>query len=44
MPSQILVPLKRSDRVEQFLPYIDQVAQPGIQIVFLVPYGSAGKK
>ena len=42
MPSQILVPLKSSDRVEQFLPYIEQVAQPGMQIVFLVPYGSAG--
>jgi hypothetical protein len=38
-PGQIIVPLKGSDRVEQFLPYIVQVAQPGMKVVFLVNFG-----
>jgi hypothetical protein len=38
-PGQIIVPLKGSDRVEQFLPYIVQVAQPGMKVVFLVHFG-----
>ena len=36
---QIIVPLRGSDRIEQFLPYIVQVAQPGMKIVFLVNFG-----
>jgi hypothetical protein len=36
---QIIVPLRGSDRIEQFLPYIEQVAQPGMKIVFLVHFG-----
>ena len=36
MAGQILVPLRGSDRIEQFLPYIEQVAQPGMKVVFLV--------
>jgi hypothetical protein len=38
-PGQIIVPLRGSDRIEQFLPYIVQVAQPGMKIVFLVNFG-----
>jgi hypothetical protein len=38
-PGQIIVPLRGSDRIEQFLPYIEQVAQPGMKIVFLVHFG-----
>jgi hypothetical protein len=37
-PGQIIVPLRGSDRIEQFLPYIEQVAQPGMKIVFLVHF------
>jgi hypothetical protein len=36
MAAKILVPLKRNDRVEEILPYIEKVAQPGASIVFLV--------
>jgi hypothetical protein len=39
MPGQIIVPLRGSDRIEQFLPYIEQVAQPGMKVVFLVHVG-----
>jgi hypothetical protein len=38
-PGQIIVPLRGSDRIGQFLPYIVQVAQPGMKIVFLVNFG-----
>jgi hypothetical protein len=38
-PGQIIVPLRGSDRIEQFLPYIEQVAQRGMKVVFLVHFG-----
>jgi hypothetical protein len=44
MAGQILVPLRRSDRIELFLPYIEQIAQPGLKVVFLVQLGSSGFK
>ncbi len=37
MAEQILVPLKRNDRVEEILPYVEQVTQPGMKVVFLMP-------
>lgn len=40
-PGQIIVPLRGSDRIEQFLPYIVQVVQPGMKIVFLVNFGTS---
>lgn len=40
MTRQILVPLSRSDRVEQFIPYLDEVVRPGMTVVFLVHYGT----
>ena len=36
MAEKILVPLKRHDRVEDFIPYIEKVTQPGASVVFLV--------
>jgi hypothetical protein len=44
MAGQILVPLRRSDRVELFLPYVKQIAQPGSKVVFLVQLGMSGFK
>ncbi len=37
MAEQILVPLKRNDRVEEIIPYVEQVTQPGMKVVFLMP-------
>ena len=36
MAGQILVPLKRSDRLECFLPYVEEIAQPGMKGVLLL--------
>ncbi len=36
MAEKILVPLKRHDRVEDIIPYIEKVAQPGTSVVFLM--------
>jgi hypothetical protein len=38
MARQILVPLSSSDPVEQFVPYLDEVAQPDMKVVFIVRY------
>jgi len=38
-PGQIIVPLRGSDRIEQFLPYIEQVARRGMKVVFLIHFG-----
>lgn len=38
MASHILVALRRHDRVEEVLPYLEKVAQPGGRVVFLVRY------
>jgi DNA-binding LacI/PurR family transcriptional regulator len=35
MAGQILVPLKRQDRAEEFLPYLEALASPGTKVVFL---------
>lgn len=37
MAEQILVLLKRNDRVEEIIPYVEKVTQPGMRVVFLVP-------
>jgi nucleotide-binding universal stress UspA family protein len=39
MAGQILVPLRGSDRIELFFPYVEQIAQPGMKVVFLVHLG-----
>jgi hypothetical protein len=38
MASQILVALKSEDRLSQMIPYIEEIAQPGMKVVFLVGY------
>lgn len=38
MVGQILVLLKTRDRVEEIVPYIEKIAQPGVRVVFLIPY------
>ncbi len=38
MSGQILVPLKRHDRIEGIIPYLEEVAKPGMKVVFLIPY------
>jgi hypothetical protein len=44
MAAKILVPLKRNDRVEEILPYIEKVAEPGASVVFLVHHPVSGFK
>lgn len=38
MAGQILVALRRNERLEQIIPYIERIAQPGMRIVFLIHY------
>jgi hypothetical protein len=38
MAEKILVPLKRRDRIEALIPYIERIVQPGMKILFLVPF------
>lgn len=38
MAKQVLVPMKRNHRVEDFIPYVEDVARPGMKVVFMVPY------
>ncbi len=40
MNRQLLVPLRGGDRIEDILPYVRDVAQPGMTVVFLVHFGS----
>jgi hypothetical protein len=42
MAEKILVPLKRHDRVEEMIPYIEKVTQPGTSVVFLVHHPASG--
>ena len=38
MKKLILVPMKRDDRAEDLLPYVEEVARPGMKVVFMLPY------
>ena len=38
MAKQILVSLRRDDRVEEIIPYVEKVAQPGMKVIFLMRY------
>jgi len=38
VPNQILVPMKRGERVEEIIPYLKQIAREGMRVVFLIPY------
>jgi hypothetical protein len=44
LTEQILVPLRRHDRIEEFLPYVGDIARPGMTVVFLVYLGRSGLK
>jgi hypothetical protein len=41
---KVLVPLKRNDQVKELMPYIEKVARPGMEAVFLVPYPVDGMR
>lgn len=38
MTGQILVALRRHDRIEELLPYLEEFAKPGMRVVFLIHY------
>jgi hypothetical protein len=42
MAEKILVPMKQNDRVEEFIPYIENVARAGMKVVFMMPYPVGG--
>src|SRR5262245_693025 len=44
MAGQILLPLRRSDRIELFLPYVEQMTNRETRVVFLVQVGLRGAK
>jgi hypothetical protein len=44
MAEKILVPLKRRDRIEEIIPDIEKVTQPGANVVFLVHHPVKGFK
>jgi hypothetical protein len=39
---QILVPLRRGDRLEDMIPYLEQIARPGWRVIFLIHYSVEG--
>lgn len=38
MAKELLVPLKRHEHVGDVLPYLEKISQPGVKIVFLLPF------
>ena len=44
MNKKILVPLGQHDRTEEMIPYVEEVAQPGMKVVFLMRYPLGGIK
>jgi len=42
--NKILVPLKKHDQIEEIMPYIEKVAEPGAGVVFLVHHPVSGFK
>lgn len=38
MTGRILVPLERGDRIEDLIPYLEELAKPGMRVVFLISY------
>jgi hypothetical protein len=39
---QILVPLRRNDRIEDVVPYLEQIARPGSRVILLIHYSVEG--
>ncbi len=44
MATKIIVPLKKHDRLDEIVPYIEEVAEPGASVVFLVRHPVSGFK
>ena len=44
MNKKILVPMKRNDRVEDFIPYLENVVGPDMTVVFMLPYPVDGHR
>jgi hypothetical protein len=44
MATKILVPLKKHDRLDEIVPYIEEMAEPGASVVFLVRHPVSGFK
>jgi hypothetical protein len=44
MAEKILIPLRRRDRVEEVIPYIERVTRPGVSVVFLLHHPVNGLK
>ena len=42
MTGQILVPLRRDDRIEDVVPYLEQIARPGCKVTLLIHYSVQG--
>ena len=42
MTGQILVPLRRRDRMEDILPFLEQIARPGCKVTLLIHYSVQG--
>lgn len=42
MAYEILVVLKRSDRIKDFLPYLEEIGRPGTRVTVLVQHGVIG--
>ena len=42
MTGQILVPLRRSDRIEDVIPFLEQIARPGCKVTLLIHYSVQG--
>ena len=38
MAEELLVPLKKFARVHEMIPYVEKISQPGIKVVFLLPF------
>jgi hypothetical protein len=39
---QILVPLRRNDKIEDVVPYLEQIARPGCKVTLLIHYSVEG--
>ncbi|MEA2657634.1 MAG: hypothetical protein QOF64_212 [Candidatus Binatota bacterium] len=44
MAAKILVPLKKHDRIEEIVPCIEKVTEPGASVVFLIHHPVSGIK
>ena len=42
MTGQILVPLRRNDRIEDVVPYLERIARPGCKVTLLIHYSVEG--